>query len=841
MAIRARVPRGALLTRFFLHPVGRILLALVALGFTVAASAFVYFYLKYARLIEEKLNAGPFSTTSMVFAAPRTYSLGEEATPEEIIASLRNSGYSESKATRMGSYTRRGDSLEIYPGPDSYFKQEAAVIRFQDGRISQIVSLRDNTERTQHTIEPELITNLFDRNREKRRLVRFQDIPKVLVNAVVAAEDKRFFMHAGFDPLRILKSAYVDLKAGYRAQGASTLSMQVARMFWLDQKKTYARKAAEVLITMELERRLTKEQIFEFYANQVDLGRRGTFAIRGFAEASLAYFGKDLSQLTLPEAATLAGHIQRPSYTNPFKWPERAKKRRNVVLMLMRENGFISDQEYAAAISAPLELNKGGVGSTDAPYFVDLVNDELQEKFADHDFQSRAYKVYTTLDMNLQREAVEAVRLGMKEVDQKLKNRRKADGSPAEAQVALVALDAHNGEVKALVGGRNYGLSQLNRVMAKRQPGSSFKPFVYAAALNTALYDPANPITASTQLVDEPTTFWFDGKPYEPHNHRNQYSGTVTVRQALAKSMNIPTVKLAEMVGYASVVQLARRSGLNLSIHPTPSVALGAYEVTPLEIAGAYTVFSNSGTWVKPSLIRSIRDDRGEVIYEARPTTRQALDPRVAYLMTNLMEEVIRSGTGAGVRSRGFLLPAAGKTGTSHDGWFAGFTTKLICVVWVGFDDNQELNLEGAQSALPIWAEFMKRAHQYREYAGARYFDAPDGIVSVEIDPVSGQLAGPGCPNTRSEVFIHGTQPQQLCRLHGGGATRVASWDTEDTPAPAVAPKVSKPLARSLSPSAASGEISASHSSPSAPVPNSDPAAPTKPKGFFGRIRDMLK
>jgi penicillin-binding protein 1B len=288
-------------------------------------------------------------------------------------------------------------------------------------------------------------------------------------------------------------------------------------------------------------------------------------------------------------------------------------------------------------------------------------------------------------------------------------------------------------------------------------------------------------------------------------------------------------VKIAEMVGYDSVVQLARRSGLNMAINATPSIALGAYEVTPYEIAGAYTVFSNGGTWVKPHNVKSIRDDRVEVIYDYRPTTRPALDARVAYLMTNLMEEVVRSGTGAGVRARGFVLPAAGKTGTSHDGWFAGFTTKLICVVWVGFDDNQELNLEGAQSALPIWAEFMKRAHQYREYSGARYFDAPDGIVSVEVDPLSGQLAGPACPNTRSEVFINGTQPQELCRLHGGGATRVASWDVDSQePAPAVTPRQApKRVAQA---------------EPAVVVPDRpSPPADSRPKGFFGRIRDMLK
>jgi len=831
VAARARIPRQSYLSRVFLHPLGRIFLALSAIAITVSLSVFLYYYLKYARMIEEKLAGGPFTNTSMVFAAPRLVTVGDETAPEEIQTGLRRSGYSESRATRMGSYTFRGDSLEIYPGPDSFFKQEEVVLKFKEGKLGQIISLRDNTERTQYTLEPELITNLFDRKREKRRLVRFQDIPQVLVQAVISAEDKRFFQHAGFDPLRILRAAYIDLKAGYRAQGASTLSMQVARMFWLTQEKTWQRKSAEVLITMELERKLSKEQIFEFYANEVDLGRRGTFAIRGFAEASFAYFGKDLSQLTLAEAATLGGLIQLPSYRNPYRWPDRATNRRNVILLMMKDNEYISEEQYKAAAAEPLVLSKGGVESTDAPFFIDLVNDELQEKFQDHDFQSRTYRVYTTLDMNLQREAAEAVRTGLKEVDERLRKKHKLYGTAVpEAQVALVALDAHTGEVRALVGGRNYGMSQLNRVLAKRQPGSSFKPFVYAAALNTALSDSASAITAVTHVNDEPTTFWFDGKPYEPRNHYREFYGSVTLRQALAKSMNIPAVKIAEMAGYNNVVDLARRSGLNMNIQATPSVALGSYEVTPLEIAGSYTVFSNRGMWVKPSYVRSIRDDRGGAVFEYKPTQRSALDPRVAYLMTSLMEEVVRSGTGAGIRGRGFLLPAAGKTGTSHDGWFAGFTTKLICVVWVGFDNNKELELDGDKSALPIWTEFMKRAHTYREYSSARGFDAPDGIVTVEVDPLSGQLASPGCPNTRGEVFIAGSQPQDICRLHrgSGGGTQVASWDTPD-PDPA-------PVRQSTPRRVAQNSASAQPVSQKAPA-----AAEGKPKGFFGKIRDMFK
>jgi penicillin-binding protein 1B len=633
----------------------------------------------------------------------------------------------------------------------------------------------------------------------------------------------------------VLKAAYVNFRAGQRQQGASTLSMQVARLFWLDPGKTYQRKSAEVLITMELERKLTKEQIFEYYANQVPLGQRGSFAIRGFGEAAMAFFGKDLSQLTLPEAATLAGQIQRPSYTNPYRWPERATARRNVVLGLMLENGYVNEREYAKAKAAPMTVTKGGAESTDAPYFIDLVNDELQEdRFQNRDFQTEGYRVYTTLDMNLQREAAEAVRIGMKEVDDRLKKRFKGYGTTIpEAQVALVALDAHSGEVKALVGGRNYGASQLNHVQSRRQPGSSFKPFVYAAALNTAITNSANPITVATHITDEPTTFWFDGKPYEPRNHYRDFYGSVSLRQALAKSMNIPAVRLAEMTGYDNVANLARRAGLSVNIHATPSIALGAYEVTPLEIAGSYTIFSNRGVLAPPVYVKSIRDERGDVVFESRQVQRQVLDPRVAYLVTNLMEEVVRTGTGAGIRSRGVVVPAAGKTGTSHDGWFAGFTNKLICVVWIGFDDNSVLELDGSYSALPVWAEFMKRALTHREYFSPAGFSAPDGIVTAEVDPLSGELATSACPETRGEVFIAGSQPQEMCHLHrgGGSLTRVTGWDTPDPEAPVLA--IDKPRSR--------GAERLAQSELPAPPEERKERPGRKQRGFFGKIRDMFK
>ena len=844
MAFRIQLPRNALWVRALRHPGGKIALA-ISLTVTVALlGVFTFYYVRYSRLIDRKLRAGPFDSTSMVFAAPRSVSVGDDITPAEITTELRRAGYGESSGNRMGWYHLRSDNaVEIFPGPDSYFDDEAGVIKFAGGRVSRIISLRDNTDRVQYLLEPEMITNLSGGKREKRRIVRFSDIPKVLIDAVISTEDKRFFQHAGFDPLRIIKSAYTDVRKRRTAEGASTLSMQVARMFWLTQEKTWKRKAAEVLITLQLEQKLSKEQIFEYYANQVPLGWRGSFALHGFGEAARAYFGKDITQINLPEAALLAGLIQQPNWLNPFRHPERALDRRNnVVLPLMLENGYITKEQYDEAEAAPLKLAPAEIESTEAPYFVDLVNDELQSKFADFDFQSGSYRVYTTLDLDLERAAAEAVRIGMQEVDQRLARRKWPAGQkPAQAQCALIALDPETGAIKALIGGRDYGTSQLNRVLARRQPGSAFKPFVYATAMNTALTGGPRVLTPATMIEDEPTTFWFDEKPYSPANFKSEYYGQVTLREALAKSLNVPAVKVAEMVGYDNVEALAKSAGMNINLKATPAIALGAYEVTPLEVAGAYTVFTDDGTYVKPNWISSIRNQIGNTIYSYKGQKRQVLDPRVAYLVTNMMEEVLRSGTGAAVHARGFNLPAAGKTGTSHDGWFVGFTSKLLCAVWVGFDDNRELDLEGAHSALPIWTEFMKRAHQLREYRNVQDFQPPDGIVSVEIDPATGQLATPNCPLARTEVFISGTQPIESCRLHGGSGTRIASWETAPQPA-AAAPQPAAPAQPAAAPPAAAKPRAA----PAPPPPPPNQAAAQKPneekkKGLFRRLLGVFK
>jgi penicillin-binding protein 1B len=810
-----------------------------------STAAFVHYYNLYAKLIYERLRSGAYTATARIYAAPGSIAVGDRGSPNDLAVLLRHAGYNENRKNPVGYYTLRPDSIDIFPGAESYFDQEAAAVKFVRGKIQRIVSLGDNSDRPMYELEPQLITNLNDRKREKQRVVRYEDIPAALRNAVLSAEDKRFFSHPGFDPIGVVRSAYIDLKRGRNEQGASTLTMQLARTMFLTPDRNWRRKAAEILITLQLEQKLTKEQIFEMYCNQVDLGYRGSFEIRGFGEAAQAFFGKDLRSLTLPEAATLAGIPRGASFYNPYRHADRVRDRRNWVLGMMRQNGYIDDREYAVAVEAPLKVVSGPAESSDAPYFVDLMNDELEKRFPSYDFPAHSDKIYTTLDLDLQRAANEAVAIGMKQVDDIVHKQKRFKNAPfVEPQVALIALNPHTGEIKALVGGRNYGVSQLNRILAERQPGSIFKPFVYAAALNTAVAGGTTTLTPASIVVDEPTTFMFDGQEYEPQNFEHEFYGPVTLRKAMAKSLNVATIKVAEMVGYGTVVSLAHKAGISEDVKATPAMAIGSYVATPLEMAGAYTIFANKGVRVQPGFLSLVKEPGGKVLLDQKPQAKAVLDPRVTYLMVSMLEEVLRTGTAAGVRSRGFVVPAAGKTGTSHDGWFAGFTSDLLCIVWVGFDDNRELNIEGAHSALPIWTEFMKRALAIRRYSDAKPFPAPDGVVTITIDPQSGMLATPGCPEQKPEVFIAGTEPVSACTLHGGhsGQTTVSGWDF---PPSTTQPVPARPYDSSLPPRRADGNPPPGPNTPPAPpAPYQNPPPPAeqqKKKGFFGKLKDVFK
>lgn len=784
MPIRIKLPRklrgsqSSSLRRASLYSLAIFFALLVVLGVWVS-----FAYAKYAKLTDDKLAQGVVPNSSLLYAAPEMIGVGDAATPLTLANRLRESGYSEDgKENPLGWYHLRPNGLEVFPGSGSATNSEPGLVLLRGGKISSITALSDNSARKGYEIEPRLITSLYDKNREKRRVVRYAELPPVLIQAVISIEDKRFFQHSGFDPARMLKAVWVDLRERRKDQGASTLTQQLAKMLWLDSRKTFARKFDELLITIHLERKLSKEKIFEYYANQVPLGRRGSFAIRGFGEAAQAFFGKGIRQLTLPEAATLAGLIQQPSFRNPVRWPERARVRRNVVLRQMLENGYISQSGYEEAAAAPMVITGRGIQSADAPYFVDLVSERLNSEFQDRDFQDSGSRIYTTIDPELQRDAGEAVANGLREIDSLIAKQRKHGVTLEQPQVALVCIDPHTGEIKALIGGKNYGLSQFDHAVAKRPSGSIIKPFVYAAALNTGLWESTDPITSSSIFQDEPQTFIFAGKDYEPVDfHKNAWKGDVTLRTAFADSLNVPAVEVAEKTGYGAVTNLAHKAGLP-DIRATPSMALGAYNVTPLEIAGAYTIFANKGVLVAPEMITRIADGTGKTVWSARPDTKKVLDPRTAFLTLNLMQEVLRSGTGAGVRARGFILPAAGKTGTSHDAWFAGFTSKLLCVVWVGLDDYHDIKMEGAKAALPIWTDFMKRAHKHWAYRDVAEFDVPDGVVSAQVDAETGQLATTACPRVTTGYFLLGTQPIQFCSEHPGGATEIAGWDAPVSP-----------------------------------------------------------
>jgi penicillin-binding protein 1B len=739
--------------------------ALIA-GAGLLILAFFITYVRFSRLVEQRLNEGVFASTIGIYAAPKTIAKGNPATQETLVTALRRAGYSErADAGAVGQYRLAGDSVTIMPGPASYLHGAPVRVLIGKGRIASLSDTGTGKELARYDLDPQLLSNLSGSVRERRRLIRHGEMPKVLVDALLAAEDRNFYSHSGFDVPRIAKAAWANLTERRRGQGGSTLTMQLARNIWLTPQKTWRRKITELLIALILERKLTKDQILEHYANQAYLGNHDSYEIHGFGEAAWRYFNRDVGQLTLTQAALLAGMIQRPNYFDPERHPERARERRNLILTMMRRNGAITQEEMDTAHNAPLDINPRSLDRSEAPYFVDLALNQAQQIPS---ASGGSVKLYTTVDPELQADAAEAVRIGMERLD-KIVAKKEGFRQPVP-QVALIALDAQTGQVKAAIGGRNYGESQLNRVLAKRQPGSAFKPFVYATALESQLGKRGKIFTGATLLDDQPTTFTFGDEIYEPGNFGDTFRGPVLLRRALTSSLNVPTVALAQAVGYKRVAELARRVGLQ-NVRGTPAAALGAYDATPLEIAGAYTVFPNDGKYIEPTFLEVVQSADGKELYHHQVRKREALDPRINWLMVDMLQDVLKSGTGGGVWSYGLRAPAAGKTGTSRDGWFAGFTTGLICVVWTGYDDNRDLDLEGAKSALPVWAEFMKRATA-REYSKP-FANPPSGLVSEEIDADTGELASGNSAKTRTEFFLTGNEPKTAATAESIEAVRI--------------------------------------------------------------------
>ncbi len=757
----------------------------LALISTVVCGVLIYYWMAFSGRIDNLLKGDVFTRSAGIYAAPKQLRAGENLSPEDLVAYLKRAGYVEKAQqayTARGRYTVADLTVDVEPSRDSTVdgQRQFQHLQVQFARSGKVINAITNPEGNARLasalLEPELISSVTGHDRAKRRVVDFNDLPRHLVQAIVVTEDRSFFEHYGVN-LRGIIRAFVrrydaDPNSPIWRQGGSSITQQLVKNLLLTPERTWRRKIAEAYMSVILETRLSKEQIFALYCNQVYLGQQSGFSINGFGEAASAYFNKDVTNLTPQESAFLAGLIRSPNRYNPYHDLNTATSRRNQVMDSMVEAGVITPAEADAGKATPLIVAplKGRIDVSDAPYFADYVQNQLGDMIAGPG-SAEHLRIYTTVDMDLQRAAYAAVTRQLTKLDQVEKKRFE----PGTLQAALVAMNARTGEIVAMVGGRDYSRSQLNRASdALRQPGSVFKPFVYATALNTA-YDPVpRVLTAATTYMDEPKTFNYDNQEYSPGNFGEKYSNQpVTLRDAMVHSLNVVTVEVAMDVTIGRVMNLAAKAGLPKPPRAFPAMALGTNEATPLQIASAYTAFANLGTRSTPVPINRITTGDGVTI--AAPVTQKndVLRPQVAYVMDSFMKDVINRGTGAPVRARGLKANVAGKTGTSRDGWFAGFTPNLVCVVWVGFDDGSQLGLTGANSALPIWSDFMAVAlAEHPEWQGD--WQAPEGIQQADIDPKTGEPAKPDDPNKRTELFINGTLP--------GNAEKAET--SEETPAP---------------------------------------------------------
>lgn len=724
--------------------------------------------------IRTKFEAHRWNLPSRVYSDAFLLYPGQKINLADVERKLQRLSYKRISALpkSVGEFYRAGADLFVtlhnfsYPSGD--FSGFPVKLEFSTDGLRSIT--RTDKEENLRTLklEPERIASIFDEKMEDRTLVSLTDIPEELTDAVVSIEDERFYSHHGVDPKALLRAFLTDLLHLKKVQGGSTITQQLVKNYFLTPEKTLVRKFNEMLMAILLETRYSKEEILEAYLNEIYFGQRGPVSVTGIEEGSRFYFSKNAADLTLAESALLAGLIRSPGEYSPFQNITRAYDRRNFVLKSMREKEKITQEGYEAARKEKIVLPQGNARVFQASYFIDFVQSELRENYSADILKSQGLKVFTTLDMEAQDIAEESVERRLKELEEGRPKLKKLSQEGKILQGVLVAMQPQTGAIRAFVGGRDYETSQFNRVTdAHRQPGSAFKPFVYLTALSL---EGGGRWTLASPLEDKSFSVPLGrkgGKDWRPQNYDDREHGAVRLREALEQSYNIATAKLALEVGLEKVVDLARQAGIESPMEPYPALALGAFEVTPLELARAYTIFPNQGTRSEPMGITGVVTRDGVVLERKTFKIKKVVSRELAYLINSALRGVLDRGTGSSARALGFTGLAAGKTGTTSDykdSWFVGYTTDLLALAWVGYDEGTPTGLSGASGALPIWSRFMQKTNP----PGASQVDFPatDNIILVKIAP-SGKLHKSSCGEPFEEAFLRGTEPTQWCDEEG--------------------------------------------------------------------------
>jgi len=730
----------------------------------IAACQLFDSYSHYASIIDARLRDKSLQQPAGIYAAPRRISVGERMTRDELVEHLTRAGYMEGDQPgefAVGSFMVEPHGIEIRTNEFAREDNLPEVIQLSLGNGktgTQVTEIKDRVaQRNLNSLPlpPELLTADPHARKQTHHATSFNELPRTLIAALLAIEDRRFYSHHGVDPVAIGRAFLKNLRSGGVREGASTITQQLVKNQFLTPDRTYSRKFAEAMMAIALERRLGKQQILALYCDRVYLGRSGITAIYGFKQAAQVYFGKDLNQLSLAETAFLAGLVKAPNRYTPHARPEAASARRDAVLSAMVETGAISAAEAEAARAEQLAvLPPQPLDDSAAPYFIDYLRRELARRQLGEETWPHL-RIETSLDLDLQQVANQAVRENLARLTRIVSGKDKA----AQPEAALVALNPHTGEILAMVGGRDYAASQFNHVTdAMRQPGSVFKPVVYAAALTRGL-------TPATTFVNAPHEIEFGYHAvYRPENFGRAYSGQpVMLREAVVRSLNVVAVDAAMQIGLGRVADMAERMGLPRP-EAYPSLALGAFEATPLDIARAYTTFANNGIRVDPLAIRTIKR-HGEVLDSSEATRTSVLSAATAYLVTDTLMDVVNRGTASRIRQLGYRGPAAGKTGTSRDGWFVGYTPDLLVAVWVGYDDHRDLGMTGGEAAVPIWTDFIKRAVALHPEMAAKKFVQPSGLELVEMDADNGTIANEFCPH-RQRVLVSSYGMLGACLQH---------------------------------------------------------------------------